>query len=265
MEQASPSQSYDPAYFDLLFQVEESHFWFRARNSVIAMLSERLTVDLPASYRMLEIGCGTGNVLRRLERVCTGGVVVGVDLFLEGLRYAHRRTSAPLVQADMQALPFGVPFDLVGLFDVLEHMPDDCQVLRVLNDMLAEGGRLLLTVPAHPYLWSYFDEASCHCRRYRREELFRKLRETGYQVEQITYFMATIFPLVWIGRRLNALLPKPSRNGTVSTEGLAVKELRIVPVINELLTLLLALETLWLKRWQTLPCGTSLLAVARKA
>src|SRR5262245_7133302 len=188
-------QSYDPSFFARLFAIEDRHFWFCARNHVISTIVSQLTTDLTAGYRVLEVGCGTGNVLRFLERACPRGTVIGMDLFGEGLRYASHRTSCALVQGDMHAAPFAAQFELIGLFDVLEHLQDDRRVLNDLTGMLAPGGALLLTVPAHRSLWSYFDEASCHCRRYEPEELESKLRDAGYQVEYLTQYMASVFPL----------------------------------------------------------------------
>ena len=141
-------RSYDPAFFQLLFEVEDRHFWFRSRNRIIAAWVKRLTSELTPGFRVLEIGCGTGNVLRVLDQVCPSGTVVGMDLFAEGLKYAQQRTSAALVQGDMHHPPFASQFDIIGLFDVLEHLPDDRQVLRDLKGMLRENGTLLLTVPA---------------------------------------------------------------------------------------------------------------------
>jgi len=258
-------QSYNPLYFGLLYQVEDRHFWFRARNRLIATVVKRLTADLPRGYRVLEIGCGTGNVLRVLEQECIGGSVVGIDLFLEGLRYARHRTGTLLVQSDMHALPFGVPFDLICLFDVLEHLPNDYQILRNLHDILTEGGRLLLTVPAHPYLWSYFDEASGHCRRYEPVELKNKLIITGYQIEYLTQYMTFIFPLVWLKRRTAKLIEHQSKVKLVRSYNLALRELQIMPVLNDLLAFLLGWETHVIARRCSLPVGTSLLAVARKS
>lgn len=264
MNRASPDQSYDPNYFALLFEVEDRHFWFRARNQVINTVIKRLTTNLRNDCRVLEIGCGTGNVLRLLEQACKRGTVVGMDLFLEGLRYARQRTAVPLVQGDIHKPPFGAKFDLIGLFDVLEHMTDDRQVLSDLGNILADEGELLLTVPAHPSLWSYFDEASHHCRRYEPAELESKLRLAGYQVEYLTQYMAGLFPLVWLWRRF-AVLFRRRRPGDVKyAKYLANHELHCVPIINELMVLLLREEKYLIGQRIRLPIGTSIICVARK-
>ena len=256
--------SYDPAYFATLYAIEDRHFWFRARNKVVAALVAQIAARLATGYRVLEIGCGSGNVLRVLERACPRGVVVGMDLFMEGLQYARQRTSCPLLQGDVHNPPFSTQFDLIGLFDVLEHLPDDLRVLRNLQAMLAPGGVLLLTVPAHRSLWSYFDEASRHCRRYELTELEEKLSRTGYRVEYVTPYMASIFLLVWLRRWLARLKAQRPASDTSTRHDLAVAELRIIPLFNELLTLVLAAEARIVSQRRRLPIGVSLLAVARK-
>ena len=226
---------------------------------------KRLTAGLQPGFRVLEVGCGTGNVLRVLDQACPNGAVVGMDLFVEGLKYAQGRTSAALVQGDMHHPPFVNQFDIIGLFDVLEHLRDDEQVLHDLKGMLRENGVLLLTVPAHPGLWSYFDEASHHCRRYQPDELKQKLIETGYDIEYISQYMMSIFPLVWIGRHLSALRRRMfGWQSGPSTVILATQELRPVPIINPILSWLLDIERRWLVSGRPLPLGTSLLVVARK-
>lgn len=257
-------KGYDPAFFKLLYEVEDKHFWFLSRNRVIAAVVKRLASRLTASPWLLEVGCGTGNVLRVLEQACPNGTVIGMDLFAEGLAVAHCRTTAALVQGDMHRPPLANRFEVIGLFDVLEHVPDDCEVLSEVRRMLVQDGALVLTVPAHPVLWSYFDEASRHCRRYHPEELKRKLIETGYEAEYITQYMFSILPLVWIGRHLAALRGRAKWRKNSRTTELAAQELRPIPVLNEVLSLLLSVEGRWLGRGGTLPLGTSLVAVARK-
>lgn len=258
--------SYDPVYFAHLFEVEDRHFWFQARNHIISVVVSQVVSRLRGGYRFLEVGCGTGNVLQALEKVCKGGTVIGMDLFGEGLRFARQRVSSPLVQGDIHHNPFGTRFEAIGLFDVLEHLPNDIDVLRELRSMLAPGGALLLTVPAHMSLWSYFDEASHHCRRYEQKELVRKLRSAGYKVEFVSQYMATLFPMIWLGRRLAALVGRRADNGRENAsqvEKLATNELRIRPVVNEALGWVLKQEARLITRRRRLPVGTSLLAIAR--
>jgi SAM-dependent methyltransferase len=253
--------TYDPAYQEALYTAEQRHFWFLARNRLIRRVVRRCLVQLPPAVRLLEIGCGNGNVLQVLMETVSTARVTGMDLFIDGLRFAHRRVVCGLVQGDLHRPPFGRSFALLGMFDVLEHLPDDLQVLRDLEQMLAPGGVLVLTVPAFPSLWSYFDEAAHHARRYTRQSLTATLQTAGYEVQQVSYFMALTFPLVWLTRRL---AKKDTRPPAQELDERVVNELRIVPVLNELAAAALSLEAAWVGAGHHLPFGTSLLAVARK-
>jgi SAM-dependent methyltransferase len=250
---------YDPSFFEQLAKVEDRHFWFQARNRLIFGITRKLTPGLNPGYRVLEVGCGTGNILRALRQACPDGNVVGLELWLEGLRFAQQRSTALLVQGDVRHSPFGRPFELIGMFDVLEHIPEEVETLVALREALAPGGRLMLTVPAHQYLWSYFDQAAQHCRRYSPRQIRDRLTEAGFQVEFLSEFMTCIFPIVWLFRKIGN-----RRRGSGDARTLALKEFRVLPVINGLLTAILKLETLWLSRGYRLPIGTSLIVVARK-
>ena len=261
---SSSKPGYDPVYFSPLFEIEARHFWFRARNKMIGSLIEDETRHYPEGYSVLEIGCGTGNVLQLLEKVCRNGCVIGMDLFYEALTFARQRVSCSLVRGDLHASPFAAQFQIVGMFDVLEHLSDDRAVLRDVYAMLAPGGLLFLTVPANPSLWSYFDEASHHARRYLLADLNQKLLETGFQIEQISYYMVSILPLVWAERKLQGKNPPKNVDSEQAAHDMTVNELKIIPGINEILGWLLATETWCLKRKIRLPAGTSLMALARK-
>ena len=253
--------TYDPAYQETLFTAEERHFWFVARNRLISRLVRRVLGELPSGSRMLELGCGNGNVLQVLIDAASAERVTGMDLFIDGLYFAHRRVDCGLVQGDLHTPPFREAFSLVGMFDVLEHMPDDYLVLTDLRKMLADDGRLVITVPAYPSLWSYFDVAAKHARRYTQESLRAVLEATSYEVQQMSYFMALSFPLVWLTRRLAKNDPPP---GADVLDERVVSELRIVPVVNGLAAAALSLEARWVGAGHRLPFGTSLVAVARK-
>jgi SAM-dependent methyltransferase len=257
----SPAARFNPAYFEQLFRIEDRHFWFHTRNRILSAVVAQITASLPGDCKVLEIGCGNGNVLRHLQQACAGRLVVGMDAFEEGLRLARRRNCPRLVRGDATQHPFRSQFDLVGLFDVLEHVPEDERLLQQIRGILRPGGVLLITVPARMSLWSYFDEASGHCRRYELDELRRKLDEAGYQVEYLTPYMAMLLPLMWLGRRL-ATLTRGLR-GKASPTDMAMRELQLIPGINGMLRFCLAREFPLVVGRRGLPFGTSLLALAR--
>lgn len=250
---------YDPAFFDQLAVIEGRHFWFCARNDLILGLARRISSTLKPCDRVLEVGCGTGNVLRVLEKAFPNCRLVGLELWFDGLRHARSRCGAYLVQADIRNSPFGKQFDVVGMFDVLEHLSEDQETLRLVHNALRPGGKLMLTVPAHQSLWSYFDEAARHYRRYSADGIRQHLEDVGFEVEFLTQFMACIFPIVWAYRKLGRL-----RGNTNSARELASEEFRLVPVVNRILKGLLHLEANWICRGHSLPVGTSLVVVARK-
>ena len=264
--QVEPEEStYPPDVYESLVAVEDRHFWFRARNQAIVAAFESIRGRLRPGYRVLEVGCGTGNVLRELQRAAVGGDAIGMDLHIEGHRYAKRRLAPPLlVRGDAGHPPFAVRFEVVGLFDVLEHLEHDVEVLRSLRGLLTVDGYLLLTVPADPKLWSYFDVGSRHKRRYERDELHQKLTAAGYSVEYLTPYMAVLHPVLWWGRRITG---RGHHHIDDSREAwnLAGADLRVRPVSGAVLGLALRQEIRFVRRRIELPVGASLLAIARAA
>jgi SAM-dependent methyltransferase len=252
--------SYDPRYFEPLFATEDRHFWFLARNRVICQLAAKaLPVD--GLGRLLEVGCGTGFVLRALEKEFPEKLVTGMDLFLEGLRLANQRVTCGLVQGDLAAPPFKGGFDLVGMFDVLEHIEDDRGVLDHLFKLVKPGGSLLLTVPADPGLWSYFDVASCHFRRYSLQDLREKVQAAGFDVNFTSPFIALTYPALRFQR---LLMNKSGTDNPETAADQAEEDLKIIPVINDIVKWILYLEADWLARGRRLPFGSSLVLLARK-
>ncbi|MEI8132224.1 MAG: class I SAM-dependent methyltransferase [Leptolinea sp.] len=254
-------ESYDPRYFEPLFAAEERHFWFVARNKVISAMVQKALAGRMEDVHLLEVGCGTGNVLRVLVQEFPEAVLLGMDLFHEGLRLAQKRVKCPLVQADLAFPPFSKLFDLVGLFDVLEHIKEDQSVLDQLCRVVKPGGSLLITVPADPRLWSYFDVASHHVRRYTLEGLISKVQSAGFEIEFASPYIAATYPIVWLNRRING----DAGNGEdASVHRKAEEELRIIPVVNFLFRVILGMEADWLARGNHLPYGSSLVLLARK-
>lgn len=253
---------FDARFVEPLARVEDRHFWFRARAQLIAGLVGTCSPTLPAGFRVLEVGCGTGSVLSRLSDVCRGHLAVGVDAVFEGLVHARRRSgdAAAVVQADARRPPFreDVRFALVGLFDVIEHIPDDRSALEAVHELMPPGGILLVTVPASPALWSGFDEAARHCRRYTEPTLSAVLQEAGFHVDFISPFMTSLYPLVWVRRRVMGYRESSADGGQ------SPSDFRVVPVLNALLAAVLALESAWVRKRRRLPFGVSLVAQAHR-
>lgn len=254
MSVEAPESTYDPAYFAELFAIEDRHAWFRARRELIGEIVAERVQAAPDGYRVLEVGCGTGSVLQTLDSVCHRGQVVGMDTFSEGLRFARTRTDCELVVGDANRPPFGREFTLVGMFDVLEHLSDDEGVLRRMSELLLPGGTLLLTVPADPALWSYYDEAAHHVRRYALADLEVKLEGAGFVVDYLTYFMG---PLALAIRAYRRLLPQLGGTRRSSVEH------QVIPVANEIFYRILKAEHAQIRKRRRLSRGTSLLAIAR--
>lgn len=251
---------FDPHFFDTLAEVEGRHFWFAARRRVILDALRRGVPELE-KRRLFDIGCGSGGLLEFLVRQ---GIPVGgaCDAYVESLQIVRRRVSVPLVLVDEGRLPpLGSGHSLISLFDVLEHLDDDEGTLRFLCSVLEPSGAVVLTVPAHPFLYDEMDELAHHRRRYRRSELRSKLEGAGFQIRLLTHFMSPLVPplvfIRWLGRRLLRRLGSLERRRA---------EFRVVPVFNELLGSILTLERLWIRfvPFVPVPFGSSLVAVAAR-
>jgi SAM-dependent methyltransferase len=170
-------QTFDPSAFDRLAAAEPGHFWFEERRTLLLWA---LRHYFPAARNFCEVGCGTGFFLAGLAQCRPELRLTGVDYYSEALAHArHRLPGVTLELGDILKADRSGSFDVVGCFDVLEHIPDDINALAALATRLRPGGGLLLTVPQHPSLWSVADEIGHHQRRYRREELVRKVHTAG--------------------------------------------------------------------------------------
>jgi SAM-dependent methyltransferase len=247
---------YDPHYFPTLAAVEWDHFWFATRRDVVRDALRDVVPDL-GRRALFDVGCGSGGLLQFLG--ASGVPLAGAcDAYPESLALVRRRVAVPLLLVDEGRLPpFAPGYTLLSLFDVLEHIDDDIGTLRHLFEVLEPGGILVLTVPAHPFLFDEMDTIAHHRRRYRRPELGDKLRAAGFDVLRLSHFMAPLVPLVALRWLLGSL---PGRRSAMERRRV---ELAVTPVLNELARAVLRLERP-LVRAGVLPFGSSLIAVAAR-
>jgi SAM-dependent methyltransferase len=248
----APDVGFKPEYFPRLAAIEQAHFWFRVRNKLIQWA---LGSYFPNAKSFFEVGCGTGYVLSGIRETFPGTRLVGSEIFLDGLAFAKARLpGVEFYQMDARSIPFEAEFDVVGAFDVLEHLVEDNRALAQMFNATRPGGGLLVTVPQQPYLWSASDEHAMHQRRYSRTELRRKVENAGFHIERITSFNSLLFPLMVWSRM------QQKRNQDFQSW----RELEIRPALNKTLESILTLERLLIEKGVSFPVGGSLLLIGRR-
>lgn len=231
---------------------DERHWWYRGRRAVLRAELDRLPP--PPGGRVLDAGCGSG---RTLDELAAYGEPAGIDSSAAAVGRAHARGHAGVRAGTLEALPWeDGRFGLVTCLDVVEHTDDDRAVLAELLRVTTPGGRLVLTVPAYPVLWSSHDVVNRHRRRYTRRTLAAALHDSGWRLERMTGF--------------NALLLAPAAALRIGERAVgrgrdrARSDLELTPSrLDGLLVAPMRAEAAWLARGHTLPAGLSLLAVAR--
>ena len=226
---------------------EQDHWWFVARRAIIDSLV-RTNIALPADARILEAGCGTGGNLALLAQY---GALDAMEYDADARALAAARG---LCRVEPGALPDAIGFDdtrydLIVLLDVLEHIEEDEASLSALGARLTPNGRLLLTVPAAPWLWSEHDVLHHHKRRYTHDGLLKVVAAAGLQVEASGHFNSLLFPLAVAQRFAHQLLRRDTP-----------LDARPSPLVNAALQRIFAAERHLLGRF-SLPMGLSLYAV----
>jgi len=251
-ELAECNEGFESDYFANLIELEAGNFWFRSRNQLLIWALRRY---FPNARSFLEIGCGTGFVLSGIRRAFPTLQLYGSEIFSAGLSFAAQRLPAvELFQMDARRIPFRDEFDVIGAFDVLEHIKEDEEVLSQMYQATGKHGGILLTVPHHPFLWSEFDTYSRHVRRYKTRELRTKVERAGFSIERITSFVSLLLPMLIISRfRM--------RRSFTETDS---SEITPGPFINATLERILDAERMIIRAGLSYPAGGSLLLVARR-
>jgi 2-polyprenyl-3-methyl-5-hydroxy-6-metoxy-1,4-benzoquinol methylase len=185
---------YNAQGLDNLYAQEEKHFWFVARKEFILQSMQKY---IAKGKKIIEIGAGTGNVSRYLQKNKYQNISVG-EMHLNGLKYAKGYGIKECYQFNLLNTPFENEFDVICLFDVLEHIKDDDLALKNINKGLINGGSIVLTVPSHMWLWSRDDAISGHKVRYTKKKLVTKLKDNGFKILNARYFFISIVPLLYI-------------------------------------------------------------------
>lgn len=234
--------------YEQMAELDQRHWWYRARRLVLAELIRR-KVAPPAGARLLEIGCGTGHNLAMLSQF---GPVDGLELDDQARAIAEQRLGRSVMSSPLPGLS-AVPerhYDLIGAFDVIEHIEDDAAALESIAKRLKSGGKFVMTVPAHQWMWSAHDVVNHHQRRYSKAALKRLIDGSPLRLESIGYFNSLLFPVAVAERMASKVRGKDDANLLLPPEPL-----------NSALEQAFAAERHLIGRIPLLP-GLSLFAVA---
>jgi SAM-dependent methyltransferase len=239
------------------FHLGEKYFWLSSQNELVdrALRPDFRRLRDEAGrrpLRILDLGCGPGNTLRRL---LPEGQVYGFDYSLDALAFARTKGIRCVFSGESTALPVAsATFDCVIALDVLEHVDDDGGALAEIARVLRPGGVFCFTVPAFMALWRYHDEAYGHFRRYRRAEFMRRVRAADLEISACRFFKCAFFPPLLVLAILERLGWIPRRDNFFA--------------VPDWLNRLFAAQILWEDRsglGRLLPFGVSLLCLGRRA
>jgi SAM-dependent methyltransferase len=234
--------------YDQMAALDERHWWYVARRKVLTELIRR-RAQPPAGARLLEIGCGTGHNLQMLAQF---GSVDALEVDETARALAEKRLGKPVFSAplpDLNGLPDG-EYDLVAAFDVVEHIEDDRASLQGIVRLLKPGGKLVLTVPAHQWMWSAHDVVNHHQRRYSKSGLKRLVDDSPLRRETIGYLNSLLFPVAVAERLFSKMRGKDDADLSLPPK-----------LLNQVLERVFAAERALIGRFP-LPPGLSLFAIA---
>jgi len=244
----------DKTLYDNINQVEETHWWYRARRDIVFDWVKRIMV-IYKNPQILDIGCGTGFNITYLHQLGYNQIT-GLDFSPDALAYCHSRQLEILLCGNAEKLPIHQhSYDIILTLDMLEHLKDDRSALSEVFRVLKPDGSLIIFVPAFQFLWSFQDEISHHQRRYTAKELKEKIIQAGFEIRKLTYVNSLLFPVVWFGRIMLRAFPKYFK---------ITSESQMNPVwMNDLLYRIFLIE-LSLLHFTNLPLGVSILCVCKK-
>jgi 2-polyprenyl-3-methyl-5-hydroxy-6-metoxy-1,4-benzoquinol methylase len=234
----------------------ETHFWFKWR--LVAALDQikQAKVPLDHPYRVLEVGCGTG-ILRNQIECATNWIVDATELDIEALEHVKPGRGRKMYYDIFdQEEPFLEAYDLLILFDVLEHIEDTQSFLTVLLRHLKSQGLLLINVPALQSCYSHFDELVGHVRRYNKKTLAAEFANYNVRIEDMRYWGISLVPVLALRKLTMRLMAKRTTSQKIR-HGLQPPH----PLVKNLFLGLMHLETSLLSKP---PIGSSLLMIIRK-
>lgn len=234
--------------YEKMASVQDEHWWFEGRRAVIKTILDKIHFSQEA--RILEIGAGTGSNLSLLSNY---GEVVACEYDAES-REVCKKSGWNVHPCE---LPHDLPgnigkFDIICLFDVLEHVKEDNESIQSLKELLRPNGKIIIACPAYQWLYSDYDVALGHFKRYSESDLIDLASKNNLTIERSGYFNTFLFPLSLAGKLVESCGIKARSRG-----------LKVPPkTINLSLKSIFKLESNFIKN-RLFPFGTTVIIQAR--
>lgn len=234
-----------------LYDTEENHWWHRAKRELVGYFIKN-NIHTPSPV-ILDVGCGTG---KNMEAFGTFGRTVGLDSSKTAIEYCKKRGLATAVLGSAENMPFSSnKIDIVTALDVIEHIDEHRGLLEIAR-VLKPGGTLICAVPAFMWLWSEWDVALHHKKRYTKHELINAVEKAGLEVAKCSYAYSFLVLPVFIIRSIKRMWKR--KNSSYDSDFNINNRL-----INIILLFLARLEHILIKMYHV-PFGTSVLCIAKK-
>ena len=242
----------DAEAYKTMAENERIHWWFCGRRAILLSILKKINKNKVA--RALDIGSGTGGSMRDLAVFAQE--VRGLEPSAEAIVYL--RSNYPDLNVIQGVFPEEMPdgqYNLITMFDVLEHIKDDRAAIGALSNLLAPGGMAVITVPAFPVLWSQHDEYLRHFRRYTISGLKTILAgNNNLSISHIHYYNSLLFAPIFLIRLFHKIFKTNQRGDDKKIPN---------KFINRFLQAIFSLERFWLPNW-SLPFGVSIICIIKK-
>ncbi len=233
------------------------HWWNIGRRSILEKFLRINIGNKTNNLEILDIGCGAGENIMFLNKF---GNVSGIDISEEALKFSKDKGYSKLIIGNAEKVEEpDSSYDIVSLLDVVEHLDDDVAALNHASRVLKKDGTLLLTVPAHKWLWSMHDKALHHRRRYTNKDLTKKITNAGFEIQKISHFVMPAIPFLLLKKMIHFFNTKiRKKSHEVDTYDVILPK-----KLNSILIQWLSFER-FLMKYISLPFGSSLMVVANK-